>query len=267
MIDSLRGGHFPLLVLELGDFLETNARKAPLVNPFLVETLVRDGVAAVTPGPAEFSQWDSFRGWMAGREIGIVSTNVAEETGAAAQPADRDPRAPVAPSLVVDVEGVRVGLLGVIGEEAFGEIAPAERARFTRRDARQAIEEQLPGLRARADLVVALACVGDQEAETLAREIPELHVVLSGFESLSSARPYLCGPTTIVNRSGSRGQYMGITRLILSPDNRILDWGGRNIALQLTYPEDADLAARVEELTAQLEGRPVGSPAQTESCH
>jgi len=243
------------------------------VNPFLVEMLVRDGVAAVTPGPAEFAQWDRFLEWMAGNGVGIVSTNV---TAPAASPlaAGGEPpaaagaaRAAVERSLIVDVAGVRVGLLGVIGEEAFAKIPAVDAARFTRVEARQAVEEALPALRARCDLVVLLACTGDDEAEALARELPGVQVVLNGYESIASTYPYLCG-TTLVNRSGSRGQYLGVTRLILGPDNRVLDWGGRNLALQLTYPEEPDVAARVAELTAQLEGRPAGTPpGQTESCH
>jgi hypothetical protein len=51
-----------------------------------------------------------------------------------------------------------------------------------------------------------------------------------------------------VNRSGTRGQHLGITRLILSPENEIVDFGGVNFTLAPTYPENEAIKAEVERV-------------------
>ncbi|MFH1143801.1 MAG: hypothetical protein V1774_04585 [Candidatus Eisenbacteria bacterium] len=257
MVDSLRKGHFPLLVLELGDFLEVDPRKAPLVNPLLAEILARDGVAAITPGPPEFNDWARFQELMTGQGIAVVSTNVfIEEQGR---------RAAAARSVVVDVEGLRVGLLGILGSEAHEKIRPPAGVGFVLQDPLEAIAEELPQLRERADLIVVMACTGDAEAERIAAEAPGVDVVLCGYESQSSSMAYRIGET-IINRGGSHGQYAGVTRLIVSPENEILDWGGRNIVLYPKLPENPAVAARVRALKGEPPGSHPGLPAQ-EDCH
>lgn len=240
MVDSLRKGHFPLLVLEVGDFIETDAIKADLVNPFLIASMERDGVAALTLGPPEFAHWDQFQGWMGESRIPIVQTNVSF------QEADRGQA--IRTSAVVTVEGVRVGLLGVIGADAFEKIDASTKSALQFRDPVEAIEGELPALKAEgADLVVVLACAGDEEAARIAREALGADVVLSGYESYASTFPFLEGQA-ILNRSGSHGQFAGIVRLVLSPENEILDWGGRNTALFLKLPQDPAVAEQVSAL-------------------
>jgi len=264
VIDSLRQGFFPLLVLELGDFLEVDSRKAPLDNPLLVSTMERDGVAAVTPGPPEFDHWEEFEALMAGSSIKVVSTNVTVKGGDSPGADSLGLRPAAARSLVLEVSGVRVGLLGVLGAGAYAKIRAPSKATLVFQDPLEAIAEELPALREQAELIVVLACAGDEEAERIAEQARGVDVVLSGYESSASTFAYRAGEA-IVNRSGSHGQNAGILRMILSPEGEILDWGGRNLSLPVAMPENSEVAAQVaalvERLAAQVPARREVPPA------
>lgn len=112
----------------------------------------------------------------------------------------------IAQSLLREVGGIRVGVLGVARPEDFAgsalaviEYAPAVRA-----------EQAL--LRKRgAEVVVVLAHVGDRGAEDLAREVPELDVIVRAPGTPIGQRP--APPrrvgSVIVLEAGSQGQHIG----------------------------------------------------------
>lgn len=112
----------------------------------------------------------------------------------------------IAQSLLREVGGIRVGVLGVARPEDFtgGALAAIEYAPAVR--AEQAL------LRKRgAEVVVVLAHVGDRGADELAREVPELDVIVRAPGTPIGQRP--APPrrvgSVIVLEAGSQGQHIG----------------------------------------------------------
>lgn len=112
----------------------------------------------------------------------------------------------IAQSLLREVGGIRVGVLGVGRPEDFagGALAAIEYVPAVR--AEQAL------LRKRgAEVVVVLAHVGDRGAEDLAREVPELDVIVRAPGTPIGQRP--APPrrvgSVIVLEAGSQGQHIG----------------------------------------------------------
>ncbi|MCK4412141.1 MAG: hypothetical protein KAY32_01220 [Candidatus Eisenbacteria sp.] len=246
MVDSLRVGAFPLLILDLGDLIEVAPRRWGPVNELLIERLEREGVAAMTPGPRELAHWEEFQALLAGHALPLVNANLT-------QLIDGEQR-PIAPrSLIVERAGLRVGLIGVLGESAFGAIQMPGGIPYTYQDPLAAIAEVLPTIRDSAEIVVVMACVGNEEGFRIARQVEGIDVVLSGYRPIPTTYAMPVGEV-ILNRSGSHGQSFSATRLIVSPDGEILDWGGRQIVLDVALPEDSLVVAQVGEAERAARG-------------
>ncbi len=252
MIDSLQTMGVPLLVLELGDFMEKDHWMGAVFNPFILDRMEAEGVAAMGPGVRELSDWLGFQKLMSGRSIGIVSSNVRIRHGGSFVPIAQR-------STVVEVNRVRVGLLAVMGAEEYEKVTPPAAILFELQDPQEAIAELAGEMRERCDIVVVMACMNDRSAAALAHQLQGVDVVLGGHSSIASDRPLLRGDDVIVNRSGLQGQYLSTTRLIISPDGEIIDWGGRNYLLDRRFPSDPEVEAIADKIEKQgIEARSEG---------
>jgi len=237
------------LVLEAGNFMEIGTPRAAPVNVLVLNRLEQEGIPAVTPGPRELGAWPDFTALMRDREIPVVSSNLLVSEGGTSRRIGRR-------TAVLTVEGVRVGILGILGAEAFKRVEAPEGITFSIEDPTATIGELLPALKSEAEIIVVLGCMTDPEAAALAGQIPGVDLWISGYDSITSDRPVQRGQT-LLGRTGQKGQYLSVTHLIVSPDGAIVDWGGRNIPLDAKVPADA----RVDSLVAQLVGGASGG------CH
>jgi 2',3'-cyclic-nucleotide 2'-phosphodiesterase (5'-nucleotidase family) len=229
--------------------MEVDLAIANDVNALILDRLEAEGIPALTPGPRELSRWTGFESSMAGRPIPVIASNLVRRVDGATRPIGSR-------SAVVTVEGVPVGLLGILGAAAYAKIEAPAGTEYVRQDPAEALRELLPELRRRAELVIVIGCMTDAEAAALAPLVPGVDLWISGYDSIPSDRPVPLGQT-LLDRPGQRGQYLSVTHLIVSPTGTIVDWGGRNIPLDAKAPYDA----RVDSLVAHLTGVPTGS------CH
>lgn len=244
----MRGWGRPL-VLEAGNFMEVEPSRGPAINALVLDRLEQEGEPALTPGPRELSAWREFTRLLREREIPIVSSNLRVREEGTEQRVGRR-------TAILTVEGVRIGILGILGPKPFQQIDAPEGVEFAIEDPATTIRELLPGLRAEAEIVIVLGCMTDPEAATLAEQIPGVDLWISGYDSVPSDRPVLRG-RALLGRTGQKGQYLSMTHLIVAPDGGIVDWGGRNVPLDAKVPADA----RVDSIVAQIAGTQAGG------CH
>jgi len=143
---------------------------------------------------------------------------------------------------------VKVGFLSLISENeaspaALGTMAtevrilpPAETAAHVAREVRK-----------QADLVVLLAHVDNKTMEEYAGALPDVDLVLGGHVTIKDEGPIPIG-NVVVNRSGTRGQTLCSTRMIVSPIGKVVDFGGINVTLSPGYPEDSTVLAQVAQV-------------------
>jgi 2',3'-cyclic-nucleotide 2'-phosphodiesterase (5'-nucleotidase family) len=245
VLETIRRWGRPL-VLEAGNFMEIDVPRAARANALILDRLEQEGEPAITPGPRELSAWPAFDSLMAPRSIPVVSSNLrVREDGATHTIGSR--------TALLSVEGVRVGVLGILGAEPYRKVSAPVGVEFIHQDPASAIRELLPGLRREAEIVVVLGCVTDAEATALAAQVDGVDLWISGYDSITSDRPVRKGET-LFDRTGQRGQYLSVTHLIVSPKGVIIDWGGRNIPLDAKVPVEP----RVDSLVAQVDGTAAG---------
>lgn len=196
---------------------------------------------AVALGEGELSQLDLLQQLMEKTPLPVVATNVQVLRNGVFVPL-------TAPYRIATINGVEVGFLSLISETeaspaALGAMAtdirilpPAETAARVARE-----------LRKQVDLVVLLAHVDNKTMEEYASAMPDVDMVVGGHVTIKDEGPIPIGDV-VVNRSGTRGQNVCSTRMIVSPLGEVVDFGGINITLGPSFREDSTVLAQVTQV-------------------
>ncbi|MFU8811589.1 MAG: bifunctional metallophosphatase/5'-nucleotidase [Balneolaceae bacterium] len=114
--------------------------------------------------------------------------------------------------------GLRVGLFGLLGEDAISKTAFPEPVTFQHylESARESVSElQAQG----ADVIVAVTHSGQIEDRKLAEEVDGIHVIVGGHFHASLFEPLVVNETVIV-QAGSYTRYLGQLELAWLPDEQ-----------------------------------------------
>jgi len=191
----------------------------------------RLGYDAVTLGEIELRHWDLLPELMEQHPIPLVCTNLERLQDGHWAPLGEK-------YLIIDADGVKVGVLGVISES----LVSAHIVRATNEEIRvlppmEEIDRLVPILAEQTDVIVVLAHMEAQAFEQFASLLNGVDVLLGGHVTRRDEAPLQIADV-IVNRSGTRGQALASTRMIISPHGEVIDFGGRNAILLPEYPED-----------------------------
>ena len=152
---------------------------------------------------------------------------------------------------VIDVDGVRVGVIGVITPDTPRMTIGGATTGCAFEAAEAALARLVPEVEKRADLVVVLSHLGHDEDRELAAAVPGIDVIVGGHSHTELAEPDVVGGTLIV-QAGHMGKRLG--RLELTVDLRtgtVARYDGRLIRVDARLPE----SARVRSAVAVWEGR------------
>ena len=163
----------------------------------------------------------------------------------------------VEPYTMVEKDGVRIALIGVFGKDAL-ECAPTCALEFE--DPVKAVKRTVEEIREKedADMIVCLSHGGTNkdsdksEDEKLAREVPELDLILSGHTHTSLAEPIICGDTAIVS-CGEYGEQMGSLNMVRKENGR---WEVQDYSLTVLdkkIKEDPDVRKRLEMYSSMID--------------
>lgn len=123
---------------------------------------------------------------------------------------------------VIEKNGIRIGVIGLLGEEAAGD-APMSGVSFD--DIVSSSKKVVEILQEKedVDLIMAVSHSGthenpsNSEDEQLAKSVPEIDVIVSGHSHTLHEEAILVGDT-IIGSSGAYGQYVGVMELERSGD-------------------------------------------------
>jgi 2',3'-cyclic-nucleotide 2'-phosphodiesterase (5'-nucleotidase family) len=201
----------------------------------------RRGYDAVGLGEIEYSHWELVKQLMQEFPLPVVSTNVERLVDGQWVPVGEKYR-------ILDVEGVKLGVIAVISEEQLttpilNNVENELRVLPPVEEIESAVAELAPV----TDIIVLLAHMDPKSLEQHASLLADVDVVLGGHVTQNDDMPLQIAKA-IVNRSGTRGQVLATTRLIVSPQGEIVDFGGKNVTLVPGYREDPEVLAAVEEV-------------------
>jgi 2',3'-cyclic-nucleotide 2'-phosphodiesterase (5'-nucleotidase family) len=204
-VDSVRQARGDVLVLDAGGFFPFSMYEREVV-PFMLAEMSRMGTRAAGVAPSELRFGYAYaREQSRAAGVPLLCANLVLRDGD--QPAFE-------PERVFEAAGVRVGVFGLLKEDAYlGPASDSLRVTPVLAAARGAVER----LRAQgAQVVVALAQLGRAPSESLAVKVPGIDLVVSGGSVPVEDRAFQAGRSRVLH-GGSQGWSMGVAEARVEP--------------------------------------------------
>ncbi|MBI4375966.1 MAG: bifunctional metallophosphatase/5'-nucleotidase [Elusimicrobia bacterium] len=254
-----------------GDFISPSMMSSFFKGAQMVDLFDEIGVDVVVLGNHEFDLgWDALADRVAQSRFRWLGTNTSFSEGRFSR---------IEKSMSVTADGVTVGLIGLVVTSVEGAGASGGPAVFNNplAIAKAAVRELR---QAGADTVVALTHLGIREDCQIAKEVPEISLMLGGHDHepmaafgsddvaacVSAARAKSAAPQgdgTLILKSGMNSELLGVVDLSVSkreagPAKTSVSW--RWAPVEKVVP-DAAAAAKVSHYTSQLDqklSKPIG---------
>jgi len=165
---------------------------------------------------------------------------------------------PVRDFLILEKNGLRIGIFGLVGRDAADDAPDAVPVTFADPLVRAREITTILREREKIDLVIALSHSGtssdrkNSADEKLARTVPEIDVIISGHTHTRLAAPIHVGSTLIVS-AGERGEDLGVLGLVRVPGGRFQAASYELRPVTADIPEDPLIAAEISALQTVLD--------------
>lgn len=264
---DLRSREAPVLLCTAGDFYGTADVFNEAKSHFVARMMGEMGYDAIGIGEAElnFGLGALVRDARTHR-LPVVCANLyakvdsvrVRDGGPAAKAADRLGTA-FPPYRIVKTAGARFGFVGVMSPATKVRVGAAgsgsgavDALTYTLGDAIEGAKAIVPEVRAACDVLVLLAHMDEDEARRLVEAVPGIDLVVLGHDPQNRpfGQPIEVGTTRLL-RATAQGQFVGQLDVRLGADQRIAEVGNRMHSLTAAYPDDPDMAARLDEFDAE----------------
>ncbi len=163
----------------------------------------------------------------------------------------------VEPYIMVEKDGVKIALLGVFGKDAL-ECAPTCALEFE--DPVKAVKRTVEEIKEKedADMIVCLSHSGTNkdsdksEDEKLAKEVPDLDLILSGHTHTFLDEPIICGDTAIVS-CGEYGEQIGSLNMVRKENGRWEVQDYRLVTMDKKIKEDPQVLNRLKSFSSVID--------------
>jgi len=157
---------------------------------------------------------------------------------------------PVKKYLILNRDGIRIGIFGLLGHDARDDAPFARPVKFT--DPIETAKEIVKTLKGKekADIIICLSHSGTSpnksrsEDELLARAVPEIDVIISGHTHTILTKPLQQGKT-IIGSAGCYGEYLGVIKLKIDAKNEATLKEYRLIPVTADVPDYPPLAKKI----------------------
>ena len=186
----------PDLILDAGDistgtFLSDEFKGAPTI-----QAMNRIGYTSGTIGNHEFDYGqDALRMRLREAKFPVLSANLTT------------PIAEIKKYTIVTAKGIRFGIIGLTTEEVKSKSHPKNLGGVTVLDIVKTLEQLLPEVRRKSDLIIATVHLEDEEDKRLASAFPEIRLIIGGHNHSTLGTIRL--GQTVVAKTGSSGRNVG----------------------------------------------------------
>lgn len=245
LADSLRAADVPFLHLDLGNFANEVQGVNEMVTRFIWDAMANMEVDATTPGPRELEQWKLYEEFIESELVPVVSTNMRVVRDGQEQPIGQ-------PSLLVERNGIKIGLIGLIGGSQFTRAKKPADVEIHFMDPFGTAQEEVAKLGAEADLIVLMSQMSRADTDRLIKEVPGIDVALYGSLPAWKEASGLVG-TTITQETGSRGQYVGHLTVTVDPAGSIIEHHSSNSVVWAPLPLNEEMDERVQKFKLEVD--------------
>lgn len=259
VIKDIRAKNPNALLLHTGDTVQGSAEALFTQGQALVDVINDFGVDAFTPGNWEFVYGSSrflelFVGTNGAAPLAPWNTVGANIFYDGEPYADKTGQRVLPPYVIKEVNGVKVGILGLTtdrGPQVVGR-AVTKGFRFLKNSNDQLdaeVQKLVTELREqhKVDAVVMLSELGLANNVRLAEKIPGIDVVLSSDMHEETKAPVIAKSGTVLLEEGQDGTMVGELKLQVK-DHRVAKWDFKLHRIDASLPEDPATAAKIAEI-------------------
>jgi 2',3'-cyclic-nucleotide 2'-phosphodiesterase (5'-nucleotidase family) len=117
-----------------------------------------------------------------------------------------------APYLLLDVDGIRVGIIGLITETAPTLFSPTGNEGLTFLNPADRLSELVPMLRPKTDVLILLSHIGHEGELVLAEQFQDLDLIIGGHSHTLVQHPVRVGKT-LVAQANHYGSHLGLIKI------------------------------------------------------
>jgi len=259
-IKNLSGNDaIPALLLDAGNLLfkqQTVAHAQELITASgLMEIYQQMAYEAVAVGPYDLAAGIEFLKIGQAKGFPWLSANLMDKTGNPLFPATK----------IVQRDGIKIGLIGLTGKVA------ATSQGIILGDWRKILPGHLKQLSKECQLIVALSSLSGSDNTELARQFPEVHLLITADQQRGSVAPAL-ERDTLITQTMSQGKFLGVLNIDWipggswdknqvpeqqgsqgkAPQNLINKFNSNFIPLNKNLPEDPQISALVESVKQRI---------------
>ncbi|WP_025701611.1 bifunctional metallophosphatase/5'-nucleotidase, partial [Paenibacillus forsythiae] len=160
------------------------------------------------------------------------------------------------PTVIKDVYGEKVGIIGLTTEETLGLSSPGDNITFE--NYKTSAEKAVAMLQAKGiNKIIALSHLGYNIDQQLAVEVPAIDIIVGGHTHTKLNVPVevphgSTGDTTLIVQTGEYGQNLGELDVSFNTDGQLTSFSGRLLDVS-KYAEDAEAKSMLAPYDAQLE--------------
>lgn len=155
------------------------------------------------------------------------------------------------PYVIKEVQGIKVGIFGVISNRFSLGGPPEEKEKFQIADPFRAAKKAVRALKKQCRVIVALAHMDADEQRMLAEKVHGIHFIVNGHLTHPQADPELVKHTQIF-MAGARGEFLGQVDLFRKKTRKLYS-RYQLIPLKTDYPEKQDIRAWVGQYKEKLQ--------------
>ncbi len=259
LVEKIRSEAGEILFVDAGDILQGTPVYSVFKGEACYKTARACGYDATTLGNHELdNDLANLQTQLATSGIRLLCCNVFH----------KDSRKRVfAPYHIFLRQGLKIAVIGSIGNEAWEDIDRKIRAPMRQTDQITEVRAVARYLRPHVDLIVLLSHAGIEFDKQLAASVAEVDILIGGRTHEELQTPVLIAHTpeagktgngldgTIVAQTGEWGQFLGRIDLVVEENGQIASWSGRleKVTPQYEHLAPANLKMLVEEYAGKLE--------------
>ncbi len=258
-ISTLTGNNAPpAILLDAGNLLfkqATVVHSQELVTAAgIMEIYQKMAYDAVAVGPNDLA---------AGREF-LKNGQTADFPWLSANLTDRNSTRLFPAVKIIKRGAIKIGIIGLTGKIA------AKSPDVIITDWRKVLPEHLQRLKNECQLVIVLSSLSGEDNIELARQFPEVHLLIGTDQQQRNIAPQVDN-STLVTQTMSQGKYLGVLDIDWIPGNGwakngeerriasekggshlLSSFSGNFVPLTKNLPEDQQITARIEEIKQQI---------------
>ncbi|MGD9581283.1 MAG: bifunctional UDP-sugar hydrolase/5'-nucleotidase [Vampirovibrionia bacterium] len=247
VVQEVRNKKEDVLLFDSGDTIQGTLFTRLFGGEYVGELMSKLGYNAVTIGEHDFDKGpDGLRAYIKASSYPFLAANLDIKK-------DSVLRGLIEPYVVLDVDGINVGVLGLMTEDTniFANIGEDISVSNPKIAARKVIDELKP----KSDIIIVLSHLGLASDKKLAEEVSGIDIIIGGGSKTKLSTPVIInnnkGNNTIIVQANNQGRYVGQLDIAVNDKKvKLIDY--KLIKIESSIVPDVDFSAIITNLNDKL---------------